>query len=68
MLQEFPTVHYPSGKWNLNNHKPFLDTQDMNENQFKSYSETLNAPQHHHLKNNQKGWYSDILKSCGFEF
>jgi len=26
----------------------------MNESQFKSYSETLNAPQHHHLKNNPK--------------
>ena len=32
----------------------------MNENQFKSYSETLNAPQHHHLKNNPKGFYSDM--------
>ena len=36
----------------------------MNENQFKSYSETLNAPQHHHLKNNPKGLYSDFQKYC----
>ena len=38
----------------------------MNENQFKSYSETLNAPQHHHLKNNPKGLhlrFSEILPS-----
>ena len=32
----------------------------MNESQFKSYSETLNAPQHHHLKNNPKGWYQEF--------
>ena len=36
----------------------------MNENQFKSYSETLNAPQHHHLKNNPKGLCSDFQKYC----